>query len=138
MRWKEGRKGKVRKTLVLAQVYCFSSCKFFEGTMMKPLKTSDRGISNIIKINKCCLENSNGCCQLLDRPQAGPAKRGMQSDSTTSLPDGHTGAVCEFMSTQECTWKEVWPLNSMPVYLKGHSVAWFFLPSLFVMFSFHV
>lgn len=74
--------------------------------------------------------------QTTDRP--GLAERRMQSDSTTSLPDGHTGALCEFMLAQECTWKEVWPLNSMPIYLKRHSMAWFFLPSLFLVFSFHV
>lgn len=61
-----------------------------------------------------------------------PAKRWMQSDSTTSLPDDHTGAVCEFMLAQECTWKEVWPLNSTPIYLKKQSMAWFFLPSSFL------
>lgn len=67
-----------------------------------------------------------------------PAKRWMQSDSTASLPDDHTGAVCEFMLAQECTWKEVWPLNSTLIYLKRQSMAWFFLPSLFLVFSFNV
>jgi len=70
--------------------------------------------------------------------RTGPARRWMQSDSTTSLPDDHTGVVCEFTLAQECTWKEVWPLHSKLIYLKRQSMAWFFLPSLFPVFSFHV
>lgn len=59
--------------------------------------------------------------QTTDR--TGPAKRWMQSDSIMPLPNDHTGVVCEFMLAQECTWKEVWSLSSMMIYLKRQSMA---------------